>query len=145
MSDKVGKLIRSKDGLGEFHKKLTASIEQKIRVGIKDNPDRALRLARNEYGIGVPERDAVRTFVRRHKRRGLKRGLRRVLEVGLTKDGVDRKAQETMGEVTAGKLRKAIKTYRAKPNDPDTVKEKGRDDPLEDTGAMVDAITSWME
>ena len=145
MSDDVGKLVRGKDGFEAFHKKLLESIKPRIWVGIKDNPEFAERLIRNEYGIGVPERDAVRRFVRRHKKRGIKRGLRRVLQVGLTKDGIDRKAQETMGEVTAGKLRKAIKTYRAKPNDPDTVKEKGKDDPLEDTGAMVEAITSWME
>ena len=49
---------------------------------------------------------------------------------------------EKIGEVAAEDLKKVVDEWTIPPNSPATIAEKGRDDPLVDTGLMRDSIES---
>lgn len=105
----------------------------------------ALVAAVNEFGApsrGIPPRPFIRvgTIAKHSKEWGEETG------AALKAYDMDpAKALGAMGELIAGEMREAIIELADPPNAASTIRAKGSDSPLVDTGQMLASVTSWVE
>ena len=94
-------------------------------------------------GSGIPMRPAIRYYIMQLEKEGkmipfLSKYLNSVALGSMTWTQL----YEKIGEVAAEDLKKVVDEWAIPPNSPATIAEKGRDDPLVDTGLMRDSIES---
>jgi len=110
-----------------------------------DGTSVAMVAAINEFGApsrGIPPRPFVRegTIAKHKDEWGPQVG------EALKASGMDaRKALQGMGEIITGEMQEAIVDFTDPRNAPSTIKRKGFDDPLVDTGQMLRSVTPWIE
>ena len=94
----------------------------------------------NNYGLGVPRRDffeQAREPIQKLGAKALKEALPK-----LNQGSVDYvKLLDLIGLQAEAEVRKSIRDGNWTPNAPATVKQKGSDKPLIDTGAMLQGVT----
>ncbi|MBN9074319.1 MAG: hypothetical protein J0H34_22505 [Rhizobiales bacterium] len=112
-------------------------------VGWVDDPaDIVERAVVNEFGsVGrhVPERPALRNTIRNNLPKYasmLKDGARAIYALESTPESV----LDKLGKVAAADLQAEIASLSTPPNAPETVRTKGRNDPLVETGRMRGAV-----
>lgn len=115
----------------------------KVRVGIieqanyKDGQSVAQAAFWNEYGTAtVPPRPFFRNTIAEHKDEWPKQAAEMLEANG----GDVRQALADMGEVVKGQIKMTIQDFREPPNAAATVKQKGFDKPLIDTGTLWRSI-----
>lgn len=94
----------------------------------------------NEYGLGCPERSFIRAYVDENKdkvNKWIKVLATRVLAGELTVAS----ALDLLGIKIQGEIQKRIADGIDPPNKPSTIKRKGSDKPLIDTGQLRSSIT----
>lgn len=108
------------------------------RFGIREAIPVATVAARNEYGVpekGVPPRPFMRRTADRNWRKWLRHVKDRVpITLDLKKIALD------LGDEVAWDIRQSIIDYDFPPNAPSTVKQKGFNDPLVDSGQMAESV-----
>lgn len=131
-------------GWNHYKRSLRDLAQHSIQVGIVDNPELAQIAAWLEFGTPdakhpIPERPAHRICFEKNKAE-LKRKYAHYTK--LIGEGKISQAQalQQIGDWYAGKLRWEIINYNAVPNSEATIKHKGVNDPLMDTGEYVNAI-----
>lgn len=120
-----------------------------LEVGIFDNEELATAAATNEFGtesagrsgnVRIESRPAWRTTIDESTAR-----YERVLAAAYTlvsEGKIDiEKALDQIGFAVVSDLKRGIKAWSKPPNMPSTIRSKRRNDPLNDTGATLRAIT----
>lgn len=113
-----------------------------VEVGIFDDEELALRLLVNEFGTrngDIPARPALTTTMDGNAAeygRVMAEGTAQVLAGRLSAHQV----LDALGKRAAKDVRDAIDGWSDPKNDPATIRQKGRNNPLVDTGAMRDAV-----
>lgn len=127
-----------------------------LKVGVMSgatNPKSSIPVAEyatyNEYGahietdtksFDIPARSFLRGTLDLNEDRYVS-GLAQTLA-----EGVDPEiALELLGQVIEDDVKQAIETWEDPPNSPRTIRKKGRDMPLRDTGSLYRAITHTVE
>lgn len=110
-----------------------------VSVGAMDG-ENAAKLTFAEFGTATaPARPVVRATLDAGRSK-----YARLMEAALFRavDGKSnaRRALDAVGRVVADDLKKAILTWSDPPNAPETIRQKGKDDPLVDTGDLVRGI-----
>lgn len=136
-------------GGDKFRQRLTELAAQaataKVRVGIieqanydgSDGESVAQVAFWNEYGTAtIPPRPFFRNTIAQHKDEWPKQAAE-MLEVN---GGDVRQTLADMGEVVKGQIKMTIQDFREPPNAAATVKKKGFDKPLIDTGTLWRSI-----
>lgn len=136
-------------GGDKFRKRLAELAAQaataKVRVGIieqanydgSDGESVAQVAFWNEYGTAtVPPRPFFRNTIAEHKDEWLKQAAEMLEANG----GDVRQALADIGEVVKGQIKMTIQDFREPPNAAATVKQKGFDKPLIDTGTLWRSI-----
>lgn len=136
-------------GGDKFRKRLAELAAQaataKVRVGIieqanydgSDGESVAQVAFWNEYGTAtVPPRPFFRNTIAEHKDEWPKQAAEMLEANG----GDVRQALADMGEVVKGQIKMTIQDFREPPNAAATVKQKGFDKPLIDTGTLWRSI-----
>lgn len=130
-----------------------AKLNKRVLIGVpagkseEDGASMALVAAVNEFGSpdrGIPERPFLRAGIRENYPRITRlnvRTLREVAEGTMTADT----ALNLLGEVTAGGVKAKIAEGGFVANAPSTIKAKGSDKPLIDSGALRQSITYLVE
>ena len=90
----------------------------------------------NEFGGGhTPPRPFMRTLVQNHRKIW-----RKILQDELPKEDNAHTALATLAEYMVDDLKDYIKIWTYPPNAPSTIAKKGFNDPLVDTGRMMDSV-----
>lgn len=90
----------------------------------------------NEFGGGhTPPRPFMRTLVQNHRKIW-----RNILQDELPKEDDAHTALATLAEYMVDDLKDYIKIWTYPPNAPSTIAKKGFNDPLVDTGRMMDSV-----
>lgn len=90
----------------------------------------------NEFGGGhTPPRPFMRTLVQNHRKIW-----RKILQDELPKEDDAHTALATLAEYMVDDLKDYIKIWTYPPNAPSTIAKKGFNDPLVDTGRMMDSV-----
>ena len=90
----------------------------------------------NEFGGGyVPPRPFMRDTFKKFRRKWVK-AIRDLFPVNIDA----KKTLSLVGEDMVDDLQFMISTYSIPPNAPSTIKRKGRNDPLVDTGRMMNSV-----
>jgi len=87
------------------------------------------------YEINIPPRPFFRTMIAQNKDSWAPTAAA-LLKQGKSPDEV----LDIMGELLAGQLRASIIAMKSPPNAPSTIRKKGFDDPLIDTGHMLNSV-----
>lgn len=139
-------------GLTALAKRLD-TMGQRVMVGVPasakeaDGTPIALIAAVHEFGspkLGIPERSFLRAGIQKNRQQFTRlnfTSLRRVANANLT----IREALDLLGLYAASAVKREIVEGNFKPNAPATIKAKGSDKPLIDSGAMRQAITWTVE
>lgn len=109
-----------------------------VAVGIIGDRGLALVAARNEFGVGIiPERPfmrGARTEIESATKAAVAPAVR-------ANDGLlSRAGAEAAGAAAVGVVKDSIRNMKQPPNAPATVRSKGRNDPLEETGKLRESI-----
>ena len=94
----------------------------------------------NEFGTEtIPERP----FFRRAIAKMEEEGLAKVLGKGIDRERlvIDRRVADKIGAYAAEQVQQSITDLKEPPNAPETIRRKGSDDPLIDTGRMRRSVT----
>lgn len=117
-----------------------------IEVGVlADNADAELLIiaSANEYGTQdghVPERSYMRSTLNENQLR-YQVAMKRAMGSLLTGSGTIRQNLSQFGELVVADVKRKIVTLREPPNAASTIKQKGSDNPLIDTGRLLNSIT----
>jgi len=135
------KVIDRDRGYKAFRRSLGAANGLRVAVGITDSAI-ATYAAANEYGTRhIPPRPFMRSTADQNAQRyadELNRLMNRAVAQGR---GTPQGAMIRVGMMYRNDLIKAITAWTTPPNAPATIKRKGVDAPLRDTGTMGRAIT----
>ena len=106
-----------------------------VTVGVRGR-ENAQKGLYNEYGTSrIPERPFVRTSAR-----SIKKKIPSLIEFNDNKIEVKK-----IAEVAEKDMKRTIDRWSEPPNAPGTVRIKGKNDPLVDTGAMRNAVKAKIE
>ena len=113
-----------------------------VDIGIHegDSEDVKNKATQNEFGSGnIPERSFIRSTIDENAERYSKAA---EILVGMMIDGEISKfeALERMGQQIESDIKSKIVSLKSPPNSPRTIMEKGSDNPLIDTGEMLNSI-----
>lgn len=111
-----------------------------VAVGIFD-PENAKKAKYNEYGTStIPARPFLTTALETNKREIAKKTRKLAMKSLLPFANVDA-AEAELGEELAEMVKDSIRNGPWVPNAPSTIAKKGRNQPLIDTGEMLDSVT----
>lgn len=101
----------------------------------------AIRAIANEYGTDtIPERPFMRKAFDENRENLM--ALERKLFSDVLRGRISAsECLRRIGEAQAECIKKSIRDFDNPPNADSTIEQKGKDDPLIDTGAMLDAVT----
>jgi hypothetical protein len=110
-----------------------------IEVGFVDEKN-AAKAAYNEFGTrDIPERPFMRTAFDQNLKKYHQMARRHMSNVAMGLQPM-RTFEKAIGEEMRDDIVKSIQSWAVPPNATETVREKGRNDPLVDTGAMQRAV-----
>lgn len=93
--------------------------------------------AAQEFGTGkIPPRPFFRTMIKEHQKEWGGQMGKLLVHTGYNAE----KTLGLMGEIIAGELRQSVRDLTSPPLAPATVKAKGFDKPLVDTGHMLNSV-----
>ena len=97
--------------------------------------------ARNEYGVGAPERPFFRRAVTAAKPKIKAAARQRLKGKALTHPlEIPRADARHLGDIQAEEVKRQVIALKRPPNEPDTVARKGSKNPLIDTGRLRDGV-----
>ena len=108
---------------------------RKGRFVSKSKANFASTHAHDAYQINIPPRPFFRTMIAKNQS-SWGPATAKLLKQGMKPST----ALETTGEVIAGQLRESITAMKTPPNAPSTIRKKGFDDPLIDSGYMLSRV-----
>lgn len=95
--------------------------------------------ARNEFGMGVPERPAIRIAMKKQEKIILEMIKKKVDPKKMV---VDKKLGGLIGASMQGAIQQSIVALKSPPNSAKTIKAKKSSNPLIDTGLYLKSITN---
>lgn len=120
------------------------------RMGVKNvaigfAPEEAVKAQALNDGMperGIPPRPFLHAWARK-----LEPVLEQALEdyADIEQGGLSAVDAQVIGNVAKRMLEREIENWTTPPNAPSTIRRKGRDDPLVDTGRMRDNIKVWID
>lgn len=139
---------RGRKALAQFGARLSHGSNFAVGVpekkGTKQHGDSEFTIAEvalvNEYGLGVPERSFLRSFVEEN-REMIDEDFRKATAAVLRLQMSFEQAANILGVKYAAMIQKRITTHIPPPNAPSTVAAKGSSTPLIDTGILRASIT----
>ena len=140
------KRITYNGGLGKLKDSLANKTGKEVAVGFPagkaqaypDGTGVAFVAACHVYGFGVPKRDFMGLAGFDIRRKAIP-----ILKLAMKQDS-ERKMEalmKTAGQVAADAVKKAIVDLDSPPNAPSTIAAKGSENPLIDTGHMLESVT----
>ena len=139
----AGSRVIDKDmGYESFKRLLVAA--QRIVVTVGPRGAAAQYGTYNEFGVpskNIPSRPFMRSTLDNNKKE-LARDLKRnIMRLAVARQSNPFPAFETTGIKLEGMIKKAIRNWKEPPNKPSTVRKKGANNPLVDTGALMASVS----
>lgn len=131
--------VKDTSNVAEFLKRMAELNGKVVEVGILGTAPAEIieRATYNEFGTEkIPERSFIRAGYDTHKNEieyQAEKLVKRVVDMSITPN----KAAETLGEVAQGMIQDFATNLSDPPNAESTIKQKGSDNPLVDTGQMI--------
>jgi hypothetical protein len=149
MANKVQDIDR---GWNKFVENISKHSESGIKVGVlqtapntADGQTQATIAAQNEFGTkSIPERSFLRSTIDEN-RVNYNVIIDSILERVYLENRSMREQLGLLGQKVQSDIKRKIVTLRTPPNAPATIAEKGSDNPLIDTGQMLNSISYEVE